>query len=149
MHYTGMNSDEQANHANCAARVRAIQAFHMSPAAGGSEGPWADIAYNWLVCKHGYVFTGRGWLTRSAAQGTNEGNAYYHAVCFLGDDTAGRDDVTRRGRIALAQIVGQLILRAPYASAIHPHSHFHPTACPGEDLRLAIFRLRLAFEGRS
>lgn len=53
VHYSAMHSDEQADHRNCAARVRGIQNYHMD-----SHG-W-DIAYNWLVCKHGYVFRG-GW----------------------------------------------------------------------------------------
>jgi hypothetical protein len=134
VHYTGMDSDEQADHARCAARIRAIQNFHMDD----PEREWNDIAYNFLVCKHGYVFEGRGWLVRSAGQGTNPGNDGYHAVCFLGDDTKGRDDVTDPGRRALGAIIRAAQTRFPAAAAVEPHSFFHTTACPGADLRLWI-----------
>jgi hypothetical protein len=57
-----MNADEQRLHANCAARVRAIQRFHMD------EMGWLDIAYNHVFCRHGYVFVGRGFGARSASR---------------------------------------------------------------------------------
>ena len=41
-------------HTACPSKVRGIQAFHMD-----SRG-WSDIAYNAIVCPHGYVFEGRG-----------------------------------------------------------------------------------------
>ena len=129
LHYSGMDADEQGDHANCAARVRAIQRYHMYTRG------WSDIAYNFLVCKHGYVFVGRGWGVRSAAQGTNEGNDGYHAVCFLGDDTEARDDLTPKGRAALAALVRRAHARYPSAREVKPHSSFRPTACPGDELR--------------
>ena len=145
VHYSASNADEQALHRNCAARVRAIQNYHMSP-GGDPTKPWADIAYNFLVCKHGYVFVGRGWGTRSAAQGTNDGNAHFHAVCFLGDDTAGRDDVTAIGRDALARVILNAYLRYPDGRQLRPHSFFHSTGCPGNDLRAFIVHLARALD---
>lgn len=132
IHYTGMDSDEQSDHLNCASRVRGIQRFHMNPEPQGRG--WSDIAYNYLVCKHGYVYEGRGYGYRSAAQGTNAGNDGYHAVCFLGDDTKGRDDVTDDGRRALGEITRSIMLRSNTSQGL-PHSAFHDTACPGDDLR--------------
>lgn len=96
---------------------------------------WADIAYSFVVCKHGYVFVGRGWGIRTAAQGTNPGNEHYHAVCFLGDDSAGRDDLTPLGRAALLNVIVTGIGRYPDALKMRPHSSFSPTACPGNELR--------------
>jgi hypothetical protein len=113
----------------------------MSKDPNDPSKPWADIAYNFLVCKHGYVFVGRGWNVRSAAQGSNVGNGHYHAVCFLGDDTAKRDDVTALGRRALAALILAGIERYPSGLQIHPHSHFHSTTCPGSDLGRFIGRL--------
>lgn len=138
VHYTGANADEQVAHDNCAARVRAIQAFHMD------DRGWADIAYNFLCCKHGYVFTGRGWGVRSAAQGSAEGNDGYHAVCFLGDDTVDRDDLTFRGRLALIQLIALAHERYPAARQIRPHSDFTGTDCPGAQLRAWIVQAREA-----
>ncbi|MDQ3859336.1 MAG: N-acetylmuramoyl-L-alanine amidase [Actinomycetota bacterium] len=130
VHYSASNGDERASHEKCAARVRAIQRFHQE------ERGFCDIAYSFVFCKHGFVFVGRGWGVRTAAQGTNFGNDHYHAACFLGDDTAGRDDVTRRGRQALAQLV--LASRRRFGDEVRPHSSFKATGCPGDDLRRTI-----------
>jgi hypothetical protein len=131
VHYTAADADEQADHLRCAGRVRGIQAFHIDGRG------WSDIAYSYLVCKHGYVFEGRCRGIRTAAQGTNDGNDGYHAVCFLGDDSAGRDDVTDPGRAAMRDAV---IWCNAWAGVdeIRPHSSFHSTACPGDDLRVWI-----------
>jgi catechol 2,3-dioxygenase-like lactoylglutathione lyase family enzyme/peptidoglycan hydrolase-like protein with peptidoglycan-binding domain len=110
--------------------VRAIQRFHQDRRG------FCDIAYSFVFCKHGFVFVGRGWGVRTAAQGTNFGNDHYHAVCFLGDDTRGRDDVTTLGRRALAQLV--LSSRRQFGDEVLPHSSFKATACPGDDLRGTI-----------
>lgn len=123
-----MDSDEQDDHERCAGRVRGAQNYHMD------EKGWADIAYNWLVCKHGYVFVGRGWGVRSAAQGTDDGNDQFHAVCFLGNDTDNRSDVTKHGRYALLQLLARNIERVPTADEIRPHNYFHDTPCPGHEL---------------
>ena len=64
VHYSGSDADEQADHANCARRVRAIQDFHLDGRG------WADIAYSYVACKHGYIYEGRGRGIRTAAQGT-------------------------------------------------------------------------------
>lgn len=126
VHYSAANADEQALHRNCAARVRGIQAFHMD-----SRG-WNDIAYNWLVCKHGYVFRGRGWRVKSAATGA--ANAYTVAVCFLGDDTAGRDDVTASGRAAIRQVFAFMLRNTTHPFAVRGHRDFMATSCPGDEL---------------
>lgn len=94
-----------------------------------------------VVCRHGYVFDGRGFGVRSAANGTNDANDAYHAVCFLGDDTVGRADVTPEARRALEQLLAEYRRRYPKATQIRPHSDFVATACPGDELRALISRL--------
>lgn len=133
VHYTASDADEQADHARCADRVKGIQTFHMD-----SNG-WADIAYSYLPCKHGWVFEGRRRGVRTAAQGTTAGNDAYHAVCFLGDDSAGRDDVTDAGRLAVRQAV-EYCNAWSGATGVRPHSSFKATACPGDELRAWIAR---------
>lgn len=127
VHYSGSDSDRGDNHGRCAGRVRNIQSFHQDTRG------WFDIAYNFVVCKHGHVFEGRGWDKRSAAQGSNSGNRDYLAVCFLGADIRGRDDVEPAGREALADVI-----RRARVDDVKPHSHFHPTECPGDELRAFI-----------
>jgi N-acetyl-anhydromuramyl-L-alanine amidase AmpD len=135
VHYTGTNADEQRLHENCAGRMRGIQAYHMD------EQGWLDVAYNHVFCRHGVVFAGRGFGVRSAANGTTEANDAYFAVCFLGDDSAGRADVTPQARQALTALVREYRRRYPGARRIRPHSDFFATECPGDELRALIRRL--------
>jgi hypothetical protein len=127
-----MNADEERLHGNCAARVRAMQRFHME------EKGWLDAAYNHVLCGHGFVFVGRGFGARSAANGSKEANDRYFAVCFLGDDSAGRADVTPEARLALRQLIAEYRRRYPQAREVRPHSDFAATACPGNELRALI-----------
>lgn len=134
VHYTGSDSDEQADHVNCAQRIKNIQNFHMDTRG------WADIAYSFIPCKHGYTFAGRGLGIRTAGQGTNSGNDAYHAVCFLGDDSVNRDDVTDAGRRALRETIDMCNGWTTHSTEVRPHSWFHPTGCPGDELRSWIIR---------
>lgn len=126
VHYSASDADEQAEHRNCAARVRGIQAYHMD-----TKG-WRDIAYNWIVCKHGAIFRGRGIGVRSAATGA--ANSYTYAVCFLGDDTANRDDVTDEGREALREVWRFVKAQCVNVEGVRGHRDFMPTKCPGAEL---------------
>jgi N-acetylmuramoyl-L-alanine amidase len=132
VHYSGMNADEQRDHANCAVRVRAMQRYHME------DRDWLDVAYNQVFCRHGYVFVGRGFGVRSAANGTKEANDGYFAVCFLGDDSVGRADVTLEARRALEGLIAEYRRRYPKAREVRPHSNFFATKCPGDELRALI-----------
>jgi N-acetylmuramoyl-L-alanine amidase-like protein len=129
-----MDSDEQANHVRCAGRVLGIQRYHMK------EKGWLDIAYGHLVCKHGYVFVGRGYGIRTAANGTTTANDHYFAICFLGEGTQGRADLTRRGRRALGELIRDYQRRYPRALHVRPHSAFTATECPGRELHAYIDR---------
>jgi hypothetical protein len=128
VHWEGPRMGWPWPHSECAAKVRSIQRFHMVTRG------WLDVAYNFLVCGHGYRFEGRGWGVRSAANGTNEGNAWGHAVCYLAGDG---DAFTAEARTAIAAVAaghrrlyGQVTLR--------PHSSFRATACPGDAIRAWI-----------
>jgi hypothetical protein len=127
-----MNADEQRLHQNCAGRVRAMQRFHMETRG------WLDVAYNHIFCRHGYVFVGRGFCARSAANGSNEANDHYFAICFLGDDSAARADVTPEARRVLRQLIVEYRRRYPKARQVRPHSDFVATQCPGDELRALI-----------
>jgi N-acetylmuramoyl-L-alanine amidase len=132
VHYSGMNTDEQRLHANCAGRVRGMQRYHMETR------DWLDIAYNHVFCRHGFVFVGRGFGVRSAANGTNAANDHYFAVCFLGDDSVGRADVTSEAQRALEGLIAEYRRRYPKAREVRPHSDFFATKCPGDELRALI-----------
>jgi hypothetical protein len=112
--------------------VQAMQRYHME------EKGWLDVAYGHVLCGHGFVFVGRGFGARSAANGTTEANDQYFAVCFLGDDSVGRADVTPAARQALLQLINEYRRRYPKAREVRPHSDFVATACPGDELRALI-----------
>jgi hypothetical protein len=136
-HYTAANADEQAEHRNCAQRVRGVQTFHQNVRG------WNDIAYNWLVCKHSYIYEGRGIENKSAATGAHNGHTL--AVCFLGDDTVGRDDVTIAGRQALVEI-RWIRQRRPAISKYAGHRDFMSTSCPGNELYTYIHSKTFALQ---
>lgn len=140
-HYTAAHAD-QTSHDRCPERVRGIQQFHQNTRG------WADIAYNYLVCQHGYVYEGRGLEHKSAATGT--ANSHTIAVCFLGADKTGRDDITPAGRQALVDITRWIRERRPAARHLKGHRDFMPTTCPGDELygyiRSTVFTKQLELD---
>lgn len=126
LHYSAANSDEQADHKDCARRVRGIQNFHMDTRG------WDDIAYSWCVCRHGYIFQGRGISNRSAA--TGEANGYTVACCFLGDDTKGKADVTPEAKAAIKDVYRFVKEYTPKKVAAKGHRDYMATSCPGDEL---------------
>lgn len=108
-------------HDKCAGKVRAVQAFHMD-----SRG-WADIAYSAVICPHGNVYEARWLKHRTAAQGTNDGNAYSYAICFLG----GVDDpLTDAAKRAFKDCIRYFDEQGA-GSEIKLHRDWHATTCPG------------------
>lgn len=110
-------------HSRCAAKVSAIQAFHLH------QRGWADIAYSYLACPHGQVYEGRGLDVGSAANGSTEANRDYYAVCALvgeGDPHPPAMLDAIRDAVALCQT------RA--GKAIVGHRDLFATACPGDVL---------------
>lgn len=109
-------------HEYCSALVRGIQNFHMDGRG------WADIAYNWLICPHGYVYEGRGLLYQNGANGTTTGNKTSPAICFL----AGTDNAfTELERVAFKDCTNYV---ATHSSAPHGamgHRDHKATECPG------------------
>lgn len=87
---------------------------------------------SFVACPHGYVFEGRGWGVRTAAQGTTFGNDHYHAACHLGG--AG-DPFGDPARHAFRDVFDEARHRYPRGTEIRPHSNFRATECPGDAIR--------------
>lgn len=128
IHYSAADADEQANHANCAGRVRGIQNFHMD------DRGWCDVAYSFLVCAHGYVYEGRGFAKRTAAQGTNHGNDRYLAVCVLANDDRDELELNAAVRQGLIDIRRAILERHPRGRETKGHRDFNNTPCPGDEI---------------
>lgn len=127
-HYSASDLEFRTSHSECAGVVRTIQKYHMSKG-------YQDIAYNFLYCNHGYIFVGRSWGIRSAAQGTNDGNAYWHAFCYLGGP---KSAYTPAAESACRYLYSRMKAQYPKAVAGKPHSAFKATACPGSKIRAWI-----------
>jgi len=63
--------------AQCEARVRGIQNYHMD-----SNG-WSDIGYSFLIGEDGRIYEGRGWGVVGAH--TLNYNTVAHGFCIMGD----------------------------------------------------------------
>lgn len=112
-------------HADCAGKVRGIQAFHRDTRR------WADIAYNAIVCPHGYVFEGRGAAVKSAANGSSGANDTHYAVCYLGGVGDGFTDEGKAGFLAAFDWLAREGGAGPERNG---HKDHKATQCPGPDI---------------
>jgi hypothetical protein len=121
VHYEGPQMGAYS-HDTCAAKVRGIQKYHMD------TNGWADIAYSTITCRHGYVYEGRGYRVRTAANGTNTGNARSHAHCVM---IGVGDDFPEEARDAMRKIVTDYEARGS-GTRRWVHKDWRATACPGD-----------------
>lgn len=126
VHWEGVSS-EPDSHAGCGAQWEGIRAYH----ARVGYGP--NTAYNWGVCFHGQRFTGRGWDTRSAANGAGVPyNATHYAVCWFGGvNTSPPSEAAKAG---IRGVLDEAAAREGATDWI-AHSDCVPTQCPGDVLR--------------
>lgn len=119
-HWEGPEMGWPWDHSKCPAKVRGIQAFHMSKG-------WADIAYSSMECGHGYIFENRWYGYRTAANGTNTGNSRSYAHCALVGE---RDHVSEELKRAQRDVVIYFEGRGS-GDDKNVHSDWKPTACNG------------------
>lgn len=112
-------------HDQCAGKVRGIEVFHRDTRG------WADIAYNALVCPHGFVFEGRGPGVKSAANGDTQTNEDWYAVCYLGGEG---DGFTAAGKQAYLDAFGWLAREGAAGPKRNGHRDHKATACPGDEI---------------
>ena len=118
-------ADPRTNHADCQSQVDGVRAYHLRQG-------YNDIAYNWLFCQHGGVFTGRGWDRQSAANGAGVPfNATHYAVCWMGGPG---HTPTVEAYAACRRLLDEAAAREGATDWI-AHSDCVATQCPGDDLR--------------
>jgi len=127
IHYEGSPVSNDT-HAECVAEVKAIRKSHLANTAEG----YSDIAYNLLVCKHGYVFEGRGKRKRTGANGNQDLNRAHYAVCAL---LGSSGDVTPTPEM-IEGLKDAIAYMRTYGAGkeIKGHRDGYATACPGEPL---------------
>lgn len=123
IHWEGPSMGTPA-HSECDNTVRSIQAFHMD-----SNG-WSDIAYNILVCVHGYCYEGRGEGVGSAANGTTQANADWYAICAL----VGEGDPQPAELVSGLQDAAARCRSWGAGGGSCGHRDLNATECPGDAL---------------
>ncbi len=121
VHWAGTPSGNPS-HAQCAGVVRSFQRYHMN-----THG-WSDIAYNLVVCAHGYVFEGRGKGKRSAANGDYSSNSASYAICYLLGDG---EPFTDEAKDAIND-ASEYLVPGPREWAVH--QDWVGTGCPGNKI---------------
>lgn len=120
-----VRGNTQWDHSFCAPQVRGIQNFHMD-----SRG-WSDIAYNWLVCQHGYVYEGRGLKYQNGANGTNMGNKISSAICYLGGEGNPFTDEAKNAFHLTTKYVSD---NSSAPTGAMGHRDHKSTRCPGDEI---------------
>ncbi|MFH8793857.1 peptidoglycan-binding protein [Streptomyces sp. NPDC017941] len=117
------------NHTRCAGRVRDLQASHLANQAED----YSDLAYNAIVCPHGYVYEGRGAHKKTGANGTAALNSAHYAVCAMLGNT-GLTTPTDAQLDGLRDAIEWLRTSGGAGKEIRGHRDGYPTACPGGPL---------------
>jgi len=123
IHWVGARINQQRDPAEV---VQGIQEFHQGPSRG-----WWDIAYQECVALDGTVLRGRGFNTRSGANGKSSTNRKYGAICLLmgpGQDPTPEIIAAVRQRIAAWRRLN------PKAIEIVGHGNLKQTTCPGSSI---------------
>lgn len=117
------------NHSKCDDRMRALQASHLA----NTRENYSDIAYNFVVCPHGYAYEGRGLNRQTGANGTQTLNKQAYAVCaMLGN--SGLTQPTDAQLSGLRDVIDLCRSQGEAGTMIGGHRDGHPTACPGDPL---------------
>ncbi|MFD7450432.1 peptidoglycan-binding protein [Kitasatospora sp. NPDC059827] len=142
IHHEGGGHKSVDPHSQCAALVRKIQDESMHHGltqdirewTGNGEPEYDDIPYNFLVCKHGSIYEGRGLNYRSGANGTESPGAnsdYYAVMGLMGAD----DDVTPEMVAGIRTLCGYLQNEKGAGLRIVGHTDVRTvthTDCPGK-----------------
>ncbi|RKR87594.1 hypothetical protein BDK92_1883 [Micromonospora pisi] len=136
IHYLGSLYAIQS-HQDCAAKVRDVQLGHQNDG-------YADIAYSLAVCRHGYVFDGRGKNRQCAANGNQTLNRNHYAILGLvgtGVDTWGTSGwgiwntaATAEMKQGIREAIAYLRYYGGAGTEILGHRDGYATECPGRHL---------------
>ncbi|MFJ6617577.1 peptidoglycan-binding protein [Kitasatospora sp. NPDC091335] len=117
------------DHERCAPRMRALQASHLAD----TTEDYSDIAYNAVVCPHGFLYEGRGAHRRTGANGNPILNGRHYAVCaMLGSKGLTEPSAAQLG--GLRDAIEWLRAEGGAGAEILGHRDGYATSCPGGPL---------------
>ncbi len=119
-HYDGGSPLNLPTHADCLARVKADQVFHMDGRG------WSDIGYNGLVCQHGRAIEGRG-IDYSGAHCPDHNTPAYGWQFMVG----GSQVPTTAAYARMARAQADCAARSGHSLRKLGHLDGFATACPG------------------
>jgi hypothetical protein len=127
IHYEGTHVSCET-HADCVALVKQIRKSHLANTAEN----YSDIAYNLLVCQHGYVFEGRGKRKRTGANGNQDLNRAHYAIMGL----LGNSGDTKPSEAMVEGLKDGIAYMRSHGAGkeIKGHRDGYATLCPGEPL---------------
>lgn len=130
VHYTGghVSTALLKDHQRCIALWRDIRASHLANKAEN----YADVAYNYACCVHGYVLEGRGRGRRTGANGNQTLNRAHYAVLGL-IGSSGLTEPTDELLGAIRDAIEDLQEHGA-GNEIKGHRDGYATACPGGPL---------------
>lgn len=123
-HYDGGTALNLPTHADCLARVKADQAFHMDGRG------WSDIGYNGLICQHGRAIEGRG-IDYAGAHCPNH-NATAYGFQFM---VGGTQTPTPAAYARMARAQADCATRSGHALRKLGHRDGFATECPGDAIQ--------------
>lgn len=125
VHYLG-SPWKATSHADCVAHVKEVRKSHLANKVEN----YSDIAYNLLVCPHGYIFEGRGKRKRTGANGNQTLNQAHYAVCAL----LGTSGSPTQPMVEGIQDAITYLRSNGAGKEVKGHRDGFATACPGEPL---------------
>ncbi|MFC4609710.1 peptidoglycan-binding protein [Streptomyces maoxianensis] len=130
VHYEGtaVSVDLLKDHTLCIAEWKAIRKSHLA----NVKEHYADVAYNYAACPHGYLLEGRGIGKRTGANGNQALNVAHYAIVGL----LGNKGLTEPTDAMLSAIRDgiELLRKNGAGDEIKGHRDGYNTACPGGPL---------------
>lgn len=126
VHYVGGNAITRGSHASCRQQVRNWHSYHRN------GNGWAGLGYNYCLCWHGIVMTGRG-LNRVGAHAPGANATHVGVLIMLGGTQQPTSD-----QLAGFRAFRTWLGRQGVGTGITPHSRWVATSCPGNHLRSRI-----------
>lgn len=127
VHYEGTHVPT-VTHDRCDDRWTQIRNSHLANTAEN----YSDVAYNFAVCQHGYVYEGRGVGRRTGANGNGELNRKHYAVLVM-IGSSGDTQPSKAAIQGLREVI-QYLREHGAGKEIKGHRDGYATSCPGEPL---------------
>lgn len=126
IHHPGASTLTLGNHETCRSQVRNWDAQHRRQG-------WSGLGYNFALCHHGVLMTGRG-LRRQGAHAPGANTTHIGLLVMV----ANNKRMTRDQRQGLIDSLMWLETQGVNSGNTSPHSQWIATTCPGDLLRQDI-----------